>query len=795
MVISNNSMLSHYFKIAFRNIGKHWVQSLTGIFGLAFALACFIPAFYWMHYEISYDSFFPDADHIYRVYTIEKQSGKINKGASKAIEKKMREQFPSIEASTTLLRGQENCRTEEIPHIKMQLLYADSSFFHVFPEEIICGNTIHPLQVINNMVLTETMAVRLFGDVEKAIGRQVQTKMRASLPPYTVTAVVKDPPANTNLSFEAIIFHDMLKSFSEMPEEAQWTMLFMEVYTKFNRHANVNEVIEHVQDLPARLKTNSDIELHLMPIQDIRHKLEADVPFTLHFIGLFVASGILLLLTAIFNFFNLHLDLFRQRTRELHLRAVNGATGKQLILQMLFELICSILLALLLAACLVVFSYPAFSDLLGIAIDISQLILLFAVFGISILIGMISIGVILFWRLSRRVMRPQSAQRATSLPIFRRMAVTLQLFVSILFIVSAFIVMKQMNFINQKDLGFDREGLIQLSGFVDYSGKIETTLIQEISTIPQVVNITDANFDPQHDANPLYITNEVKWPGSPSEVPLFDLLFTDSQFAKTMGLTMVDGQWWDEGQQKKIVLNEEAVRIMGLSRPVGTVIRIPSTTDKSVIEAYEVAGVVNDFHTLSLRNRIQPTIFIPSAPYLYNILYIHTQSGQEHEVIKRIMNILPTIDSSLTDADLTPVSELYDRLNRSEQIGLKMFSILAIVCLLISLFGIYAVALASTQRRRKEIAIRKVVGAKVKDIIYIFFRESILQVILAGAFALPIAYLAMNNWLQGYAYRTNISLWLLLGVIVGVIVVVILTILGQVMKAANGNPAEVVKKD
>ena len=159
------------------------------------------------------------------------------------------------------------------------------------------------------------------------------------------------------------------------------------------------------------------------------------------------------------------------------------------------------------------------------------------------------------------------------------------------------------------------------------------------------------------------------------------------------------------------------------------------------------------------------------------------------------MEILPEVDVTLADARLTPIGDLYDRLNRSEQVGLKMFSVLAVVCLLISLFGIYAVASAATQRRRKEVAVRKVVGARVGDIIRMFFREYTVQVMLAGAVALPLAYIAMSRWLQGYAYRTDIPWWLLAGVITGVVAVVLLTVLGQVLRAANSNPAEVVKSE
>lgn len=786
-------MLTHYLKIAFRNMWKYKTQSFTGIFGLAFGLACFVPALYWMRYETSYDRFYPDAEHIYRVYTVEKQSGKVNNGASRIVEKKVREQFPAAEASTAFVTGQENCRTEGMPHVRMHMLYADSTFFGIFPQIIVSGDARRPLQILNNMVLTESVAVRLFGDVEKAIGQQVQTKMSATFPPYTVTAVMKDPRPNSNLSFDAIIFHDMIKSLSEAPEEVQWNMSFMEVYMKFNPYTEVGEVAEQLRDLASRLGTNPNIELRMMPVSDVRHKLNSNVPFTLNFIGLFVVSGILLLFTAMFNFLNLHLDLFRQRIREFRLRTVHGATGRQLIRQMMFELTCALFLALLPACYFVVIARPAFSSLLEMEMGILQVIQLFVICGIGVMALTLFIGFILFARLSHLTVRLQSEKKVIGQPlVLRRMAVTLQLAVSILFIVASLVVMRQMHFVSNKDLGFERSGIIQLSGFTDYSGKVEAALVQKLITIPQVESITDASFEPRHEPNSMAINTDIEWPGKPAhEKPAFDRICADNRFAETFRLKMKDGKWWEEGQTQKIVLNEEAARVMGLSEAVGSIIRMPSPTD-SIME-YEVVGVVNDFHTLSLRNRIQPTIFFPY--YITNILYIRVTPGQEMEAIRQIAAILPGIDATLVDVSLTPIGELYDRLNQSEQVGLKMFSVLATVCLLISLFGIYAVTAATTRRRRKEIAIRKVVGAEARGIVCMFFRDYTLQVIMAGVFALPLAYLAMSNWLQGYAYRTSIPWWLLAGVITGVVAVVLLTVLGQVLKAANSDPAEVVKSE
>lgn len=349
-----------------------------------------------MKYEISYDDFYPNSDYIYRVYTLEKQSRKVNKGASKIMGEKLQEYFPSIEAATTFIRGQENCKTQEVPHMKIQLIYADSTFFNVFPQDFITGDIRKPLQVKNNIVLTESMAVRLFGSTEKAVGQYVQTKMRDGLPPYLVTAVIKDPQKHTNLSFDALVNHDMLERFSNVPEEMQWMMFFMEVYVKFNPNSDMNGILAESQELPSKLKANPNIQIEMLPIVDVRHKLEESSPFTLNFIGLFVASGFLLSFAAIFNYFNLHFDLFQQRLRELNLRIVNGATIGQLIIQLLFELLCSTLIAVVVGACLIALIFPTFSKLLNISIATSVLIPIFLVCGLTIVIINTIIGYILF---------------------------------------------------------------------------------------------------------------------------------------------------------------------------------------------------------------------------------------------------------------------------------------------------------------------------------------------------------------------------------------------------------------
>lgn len=788
-------MMQHYIKIAFRNIWKHRAQSIIGIFGLAFALACFVPALYWFRYETSFDSFYPDADRIYRIYSYDKQTNKPNDLVSGILERTLHEQYPVTQTSTVFFIEQIGCKTNDKPYVRLNTIYTDSAFFSVFSHTIVAGDVWQPLQFNNNIVLTETTAIRLFGDVEKAIGQQIKNISNDFDSPYTVTAVVKDPPRNTNLPFDAILSHEQIKlqkSYVDESGNSIWTLSLLQMYVKLPPHADLNRLTKQLSDYPLHSYGNTDIELEILPVSDVRHQLNTDVPFTMNYIRLFVISGFLLLFSALFNFLHLHLDLFRQRIREFRLRTINGASRTQLIQQMLIELLCAILLALLPACFFVIITYPTFSKLLNIDIEILQLISLLIICGFEMMLLILFIGFILFERLSRSANRSLSNAHRPIQSLLQRLAVTMQLAISVVFIVATLVVTKQMRFVSHKDLGFDRSGIVYLSGMNPFINEdMRVALIKELRSLPQIEEIVDAGFTPQHNVNPFNIVTNVKWPGKmQSQNSSFNFVNTKGQFAETFKVKMLEGNWLDEGGGGTIVLNEEAVRVMGLSEPIGTIIRITLKDDQE----YRIVGVVKDFHTLSFRSRIPPTIFYASK-YPTNNFYIRTVPGQEQDVVQKINTLLPKIDITFTEIHPVPLSELYDRLNFSEQVGLKIFSVLSIVCLLISLFGIFAVSTAATQRRRKEIAVRKVMGAEVVNIVRIFLCEYILQVMLAGIVALPLAYIIMSNWLQGYAYRTDISLWLLVGVILSICLLVLATVLDQVLRVANSNPAKVVKSE
>ena len=789
-------MIQAYLQSFWRNLKKHKTRSFISILGLVFSLTCFIPALYWLHYETSYDSFYPDSKEIYRIYTYNRQESKNNDLVSGMLVRKLQERYPLLSNTTAFFIENNDCQTDDVPYIKLRTIFTDSTFLHVFPQKVICAASHNPLEVMNNIVITESVAQSLFGSAENALGKQIKSTSLSYDSPYLITAVVQNPPANTNLSFDALLSHEQVKMQKEYVSEKSnviWSLAALQAYTKIPQEADTEDIEQQLHNYPAQFYQNEDISIQMMPIAQVRHNLNPDVPFTLNFIHIFIIAGVLLLFSALFNFMNLNFGLFYQRMKEFHLRIVHGASRIQLIQQMSCELICISVLGLLLALYVTLTAGYFFSDLLDIEMSRTAMLGIFLKCGL-LLVGIILLcGMVISYRISRAASAPLvTLKKVVRHPSLQHIAIVFQLAASIIFLMATIVIMNQMHFLQKKDLGFSTDNIVYLSQVPPFMDEnLRESLMEQLRSIPQVTKITDTGFTPQHNVNPFKMQTNVEWEGkNVNEKPSFNVITTDEHFPEVFDVKMAEGKWFDEYDQDHIVLNEEAARVMGLQHPVGSTVQLTLNEKKS----YRVIGVVRDFHTLSLRNPILPTIFIKPG-FTENSIYLHTAEGQTLAVIEQLHDLLPRISPTLSGVSPVSLTTLYDQLNYSEKVGLRLFSILALVCLFITLLGIYAIAAVSTQKRRKEIAIRKVMGATEKDIVYIFFRKYIIEIAIAAAFAFPLGHAIMSDWLQSYAYHVRISWELYLSISLIVIITALLSAFGQIWRAANQNPARVIKTE
>lgn len=358
-----------------------------------------------------------------------------------------------------------------------------------------------------------------------------------------------------------------------------------------------------------------------------------------------------------------------------------------------------------------------------------------------------------------------------------------------------------------KNLGFQKEGLIQMEmTFNDREG-----ISREISSLAFLKGFTQAGiFTITHEP---YTQNEVEWEGKPLDFnPNFQVLQVGSNFPEVFNIPILKGRFVDDGDLAdngnwraswtKAVINEEAARIMGIDNPIGKKISIWNYTtmqDGSRGRSeMEIVGIIQNFQAASLRNPILPqVIVIDKSKWNSYFYYARTEPGKEKAAIKAIRNVFKKHSKQGDPAtcNVQTISQILDRLSTSENASLQLFTLLALFCTLISIFGLYSISSSNMEQRRKEIAIRKVMGASAGSIVKMFFLEYLTIALIANLLALPLAWLFMQNWLQQYAYRSHISAWMYIVIVCATITLIIGAVLYQTIRAARTNPAEVIKSE
>ena len=594
---------------------------------------------------------------------------------------------------------------------------------------------------------------------------------------------------------------------NRITDEKQWALLNTKIYLLLAPNINIKAFEKKINAYIVEHEYNKSILLKLAPLTDVRHTFGSELTFNLSYIRTFTITGLLLLLCVFFNFTNLLLNRIYLRNKEMKLRNAIGADKKNLVIQLLLELTLLVGISFLLASCLLELTAGDFSRLFQTTL---QRKLLFShlciITGISCLIlTIVSLPLFLhFVRASSLLI--SGGISPTRKSGFRKISMTLQLCICIFFLMSTFIMFRQISFMKHKNLGFRKEGLIQMEmTFNDREG-----ISREISSLAVLKGFTQAGiFTITHEP---YTQNEVEWEGKPLDFnPNFQVLQVGGNFPEVFNIPMLKGRFVNEGDLSdgnrhsswtKAVINEEAARIMGINDPIGKKISIWNYTtmrDGSRGRAeMEIVGIIQNFQAASLRNPMLPQVIV-TDPSKWNsyFYYARTEPGKEKAAIKAIRNVFKKHSKQGDPATckVQTISQILDQLSTSENASLQLFTLLALFCTLISIFGLYSISSSNMEQRRKEIAIRKVMGASAGTIVKMFFLEYLTIALIANLLALPLAWLFMQNWLQQYAYRSNIFVWMYIVIIFATIILIIGTVLYQTIRAARTNPAEVIKSE
>ncbi len=791
-------MFKNYLKIALRNMKRHAGYSLINIAGLALGITiCFFITLFIIH-ELSYDRFFEGAERIFRVTTYGQINGQpIDYGVSMVpLADYLGTNYPEVQYAARINNEQQIAlKFEDKVFYENAVLRASPDFFNIFTHRLIQGTADNVLKDPNTIVLTESLAEKYFGDTNP-IGKVLKLNNDEDI---VVTGVCENIPSNTHLKFNAILSNPI-------PVEdnaALWGQFSAFTYIKLNENVDATAFAEKIRNLAMDkmeinlethgmeffLKTGSIIDIHLY--SHLMYNL-GDIG-DINYVYIFTAIALFILIIACINFINLTTAHYSVRAKEIGVRKVIGADKRKIVSQFLYESVLITIIAALIAAIMVKLLLPVFSNVVGKQLNLNLLLngkLISAGILFILLIGAVS-GFYPAVFLSS--ISPISNIRGNSAagykrPILRNVLVVFQFVISISLICSTGIIYKQWQYFQHKNLGFDKENVLilplngeevlsQVKIVKDKMLQLPGVLSASISS-----NYPYAGFSRGHGFFPEGFNTEKPW--------LFKTMSIDADFLKTFDIQLMEGRNFSpaaENEQQKVLINETLAREVGWEHPMEKTINDPTLTEDDEGLPLTIIGVVSDFHINSLREKIEPMIFYPTNHG--GFLSLRLAPGNVFQVLDAVENQWKSITATIP-FNYIFLDDRFDEIHLQERKLGQTFIYFTALAIIIACMGLFGLASYATTRRIKEIGIRKVLGSSVPKIMLLVSKDFTILVLLANVIAFPIAWYAMNCWLQNFPYRTIISIWdfLISGIIA--LAIAIITVSYYIIKAANANPVK-----
>jgi putative ABC transport system permease protein len=793
-------MFKNYIKVAFRNILKTKFFSLINIAGLAIGIAVTLMILMYVTNELSYENFHKKRKQIYRISVAFGQEHSMMRfaGAMPALGPALIEEMPEVLNSVRFEQDVYPMLEYDGKKFHEQnFFYADPSIFDVFSFSLIKGNKETALHDPFSMVITQEIAEKYFG-IEDPIGKTV---IYNSEYPIQITGVIKDIPANTHLKCNFLVSYSSLEPLGRVPE-SPWNV-FGDTYTYLllKKGTSASELEGKMQSLLER-NTSPDFarmnDLGLLKLTDIHMKSRAIVDLApkgnMTYVYVFSSVAFLILLIACFNFINLSTARSLKRMKEVGMRRTLGARRSQIIKQLLGESILITLFAVALAVFLFELFYPVLNDFLENSLSIAHqnfrnLIVLVPI--IAIIVGILAGSYPSFYLSRYRPIQALSDKLApiSSRSSLRKILVVSQFTMAIVLIIGTIVIFRQLDFMKNSDLGFKKENAVILNfrpKNPQFKGKY-SVLTDQFQRHPQVVSAAGAYTIPGR------FSKETKtiWKETGPSAQKFSIqaIAVDFDYVQSMGMDIVEGRSFSRDyaadERGGMLLNEQAVKQLNLSDPVGDKFKVPGSGGAKEMT---VLGIVKDFHVYSLKQKIEPLMLYINPDYFYTIaVRIRPENTQAtiaylEETWK---NILPD-----TTFNYTFLEDAYHQLYIAEEKVSQLLTLFSGLAIFVACLGLFGLASFMAVQRHKEIGIRKVLGADISRIMFLLSKDFTKNVLIANILSWPLAYFAMTRWLQNYAYRINIGIWPYLAAGGGVLLTALLTVGYQAIKASLADPVD-----
>ncbi len=800
-------MFSNYIKVALRNLWKSKGFSAINILGLSIGLAtCLLIALYVVD-ELSYDRYNEKKDRIYRINTdIRFGGGDLHLTvASDPMGATLKKDYPQVEeytrvynssGSKLLKKGMQYITEDNVAHV-------DSTFFNVFTLPALEGDTRTALNEPNTVVITETAAKKYFGTVH-ALGKIIEADHK----PFKVTAVIQDVPRNSHFHFDLFFSMDNVDyQWGNFLSNNFQTYIVLKEGTDYKAfEKNFSQVIEkylipqakqfmQISSMEEFEKAGNKLEYTLMPLLDI-HMFsdrfpELGINGNIQYVYIFSAVALFVLLLACINFMNLSTARSANRAKEVGIRKVLGTDKKTLVVQFLVESTVTVIIALLLAMGIAWLVLPLFNEMAAKTLSISYLAdkeLLPFILLLPFIVGALA-GFYPALFLAR--FRPITVLKGIDSSGFKKShlrsaLVVFQFATSIILIIGTLVVYRQLNYIQTKSLGFNKDQVLIING-TGALGKNAEAFKQEVLNMPGVSSGTLSGFLPVSSSR-----ND----NSFSKTPVIDAenginmqrWEVDYDYIKALGMEMVAGRNFSKSygsDSSATIINETTARLLGFDSPIGK--KLYSFDDANNPVAYEIIGVVKNFHYESLRQQIGPLcMMLGHNPYLASF---KVNTAQIQSLVKGVENKWKTMAPGMPFS-YRFLDDSFDDMYRNEQRVGKVAITFAVLAILIACLGLLGLVTYAAEQRVKEIGIRKVLGATAGNIVGMLSKDFVKLVLIAIVIASPVAWWGMHQWLLDFAYRINISWWIFLVAAIVAVVIAVLTVAYQAIKAAMANPVK-----
>jgi putative ABC transport system permease protein len=790
-------MLKNYFKIAFRNLRNSKLYSAINISGMAVSLAACILLLLWVKDELSFDHFHKNINSIYKIAANMGQDGKetIWDNTPAPLGYFAQKELPEV-AATSRVSGKWDVSYFEYNNKKFNETrngLVDAPFFSIFSFPLVKGNPLQPFTDDQSVILSESVAAKIFG-TENPIGKTLKADDKKT---YHVTGVMQDMPKNSSIRYNVVFNFELLKQnydgkgyWKSLNED--WGNYNFDTYLQLKPGSNAANVAQKLTLMHRRYQPGEftkSLNYLVNPVSKMHLYASSGKENGMMVVRIFFIVAVIVLLIACINYVNLITARAAKRSKEISLRKIIGAGKANLFWQFLSESFLIFLISLIVATVLIYLVMPLYNDVAGKQIVFNPLSAdVLAVYGITLLATFLLAGI--YPAITLSSFKPLEAMKGKlsglgSKGSFRKVLVVVQFTFSIILIVSTIIISKQLKFIREKNLGYDKENIFVLN--MREIGNHYDAAKAELLKQPGIIGVTESGGDLMENGSS---TGDIDWDGKALSQQNFIInqMAVEKDFLTVLNIKLAEGKTFTgtPSDSTNFILNETAIKQMGIKNPIGK--RLTFHEKKGVI-----IGVAKDFHFASMHQKIEPLALFYNPGWIWK-MYIKTTAKDAPKAIAAASALWKKYNPNYT-FEYTFLDDAFDSVYKSDNRIGKLFNCFAVITIFISCLGLFGLVTFTAESKVKEIGVRKVLGAGVPQIVTMLSKDFLILVIIAGAIAFPAAWWGLGKFLEGYAYRTDMSWWVFAAAGVITLLIAVTTISFKAVQAALANPVKSLRTE